>query len=229
MSKTTVDIDPELLAAAKARLGTHTIKETINAALSEIAQRGEREEAIDDLANMINDGELDWDVLDDKSEYRPAPNTPPDREDEVSEAHSQSAMSSAEVENLRKVFSESYSHYAETASRQRNVNLARPWRVRLPSVVTGTAAQVAIELKGSTDFPGFDIRLPSLLGSLDLPVLTDLRDRLGAIHWKIALHQADDESLVAVDEARLLLDELVVAATAATQAQADVEAGGDAE
>ncbi|WP_328387262.1 type II toxin-antitoxin system VapB family antitoxin [Streptomyces sp. NBC_00400] len=75
MSKTTVDVDPELLEAAKARLGTTTIKETINEALREIALRGERDEAIDDLAGMIRDGQLDWDVIDDKSAYRAVPST----------------------------------------------------------------------------------------------------------------------------------------------------------
>ncbi|MYQ91488.1 type II toxin-antitoxin system VapB family antitoxin [Streptomyces sp. SID4946] len=70
MPKTTVDVDPELLAAAKARLGTSTIKETINAALREVAERGEREQAIDEVAAMVRNGDLDWNVLDDKQNYR---------------------------------------------------------------------------------------------------------------------------------------------------------------
>ncbi|MEU4083273.1 hypothetical protein [Streptomyces aureus] len=73
MAKTTVDVDPELLEAAKARLGTSTIKDTINAALREIAERGAREEAIDALAGMVQDGTLEWQQLDDKRDYRPAP------------------------------------------------------------------------------------------------------------------------------------------------------------
>ncbi|MGW6294228.1 hypothetical protein [Streptomyces sp. NPDC055058] len=70
MPKTTVDVDPELLAAAKARLGTSTIKDTINAALREVAERGEREEAIDEVAAMVRGGDLDWNVLDEKQKYR---------------------------------------------------------------------------------------------------------------------------------------------------------------
>ncbi|WP_406505384.1 hypothetical protein [Streptomyces sp. NBC_01602] len=77
MPKTTVDVDPELLAAAKARLGTSTIKDTINAALREIAERGEREQAIDSITAMITDGDLDWEVLEDKQLYRPTPGTSP--------------------------------------------------------------------------------------------------------------------------------------------------------
>lgn len=70
MPKIRVDVDPELLAAAKARLGTSTIKDTINAALREVAERGEREQAIDEVAAMVRNSDLDWNVLDDKQKYR---------------------------------------------------------------------------------------------------------------------------------------------------------------
>ncbi|MFF4363458.1 hypothetical protein [Streptomyces sp. NPDC001604] len=73
MPKTTVDVDPKLLAAAKARLGTSTIKDTINAALREVAEQGEREEAIDEVAAMVRGGDLDWNVLDEKQKYRATP------------------------------------------------------------------------------------------------------------------------------------------------------------
>jgi Arc/MetJ family transcription regulator len=39
MARTTVDIDPQALAAARAALGTRGLSETVNAALSETARR----------------------------------------------------------------------------------------------------------------------------------------------------------------------------------------------
>jgi Arc/MetJ family transcription regulator len=39
MARTTVDIDPQALAAARAALGTVGLSETVNAALSETARR----------------------------------------------------------------------------------------------------------------------------------------------------------------------------------------------
>ncbi|MCQ1579342.1 type II toxin-antitoxin system VapB family antitoxin [Streptomyces parvus] len=232
MSKTTVDIDPELLAAAKARLGTQTIKETINAALREIAQRGEREEAIDDLASMISDGEIDWNVLDDKGEYRPVPHTPPRR----GQSHRQPAKSPTEVEAaIQKAtahFRESVSSVAAASRQWSPSSMVLPGKSQMMKggIVLGRAFAnpVVVEAKGTTDLPAFDIRVPSLLGSLDLTVLTDLRDRLGAIPWNAVTQQVSDDSLEAVDEARLLLDQLVVAATEAAATPAEVEADGDA-
>ena len=51
MPKTLVDIDPDLLAAAAAVLGTTTKKDTVNAALAEVARIAAAREHIDWLAS----------------------------------------------------------------------------------------------------------------------------------------------------------------------------------
>lgn len=48
MSRTTIDIDDEQLAAAARELGTSTKVETVNAALAYVAQRRRRAAAFDD-------------------------------------------------------------------------------------------------------------------------------------------------------------------------------------
>ncbi|MGQ0574801.1 MAG: type II toxin-antitoxin system VapB family antitoxin [Pseudonocardia sp.] len=50
MSRTTIDIDDEQLAAAARELGTTSKVETVNAALAYVAQRRRRAEAFDDPA-----------------------------------------------------------------------------------------------------------------------------------------------------------------------------------
>jgi len=52
MTKRLVDVDDEALAAARARLGTKTIKDTVNQALREAAdaRRAELDRALDVLA-----------------------------------------------------------------------------------------------------------------------------------------------------------------------------------
>ena len=54
MSKHLVDIDETALHAARAELGTHTIKETVNRALSIAGKEREQKikEALDGLAEM---------------------------------------------------------------------------------------------------------------------------------------------------------------------------------
>ncbi|MER6577996.1 type II toxin-antitoxin system VapB family antitoxin [Nonomuraea sp. NPDC001023] len=45
--RTVIDIDTGLLELAQHELGTSTLKETVNAALSEVAARGKRREAFE--------------------------------------------------------------------------------------------------------------------------------------------------------------------------------------
>ncbi|MER6003068.1 type II toxin-antitoxin system VapB family antitoxin [Nonomuraea angiospora] len=45
--RTVIDIDKELLEVAQHELGTSTMKETVNAALAEIAERAKRREAFE--------------------------------------------------------------------------------------------------------------------------------------------------------------------------------------
>lgn len=51
MAKTMVDIDPELLAAARAELGARTNKETVNRALAEIVAMAARRRLVAQLVN----------------------------------------------------------------------------------------------------------------------------------------------------------------------------------
>lgn len=48
MSRTTIDIDDDVLAAAARELGTASKVETVNAALTFVAERRRRSEAFDD-------------------------------------------------------------------------------------------------------------------------------------------------------------------------------------
>nr|WP_228537325.1 type II toxin-antitoxin system VapB family antitoxin [Nocardia sp. XZ_19_231] len=63
-----IDVDDEALAEAQQLLGTSTKKETVNAALAEVAKRLKRVRALNSLAEMAEQG--DFDVLLDKSNYR---------------------------------------------------------------------------------------------------------------------------------------------------------------
>jgi hypothetical protein len=60
MSKTTVDIDHRLLESAKEVLGTTTIKDTIQAALVEVVRRKDRARAINEIAGMVDAGDIDF-------------------------------------------------------------------------------------------------------------------------------------------------------------------------
>ncbi|NKY50275.1 type II toxin-antitoxin system VapB family antitoxin [Nocardia vermiculata] len=68
MSKLLIDVDDEALAHAQQLLGTSTKKDTVNAALVEIAKRLERVKALNTLGEMAEQG--DFDVLLDKDNYR---------------------------------------------------------------------------------------------------------------------------------------------------------------
>lgn len=60
MSKTTVEIDYGLLESAKEVLGTSTIKDTIHAALTEVVRRKDRARAIDEIAGLVEAGDIDF-------------------------------------------------------------------------------------------------------------------------------------------------------------------------
>lgn len=58
MTRTTVEIDENDLEAAQRELGTSTMKDTINAALRAVAQRGARTQSLIDEANAVTDERL---------------------------------------------------------------------------------------------------------------------------------------------------------------------------
>ena len=69
MTKTPVEIDDELLAAAANVLGTRTKKDTVNAALREVSQRLVRLRAVEELGKMADSGDFD-EFVGDKAAYR---------------------------------------------------------------------------------------------------------------------------------------------------------------
>jgi Arc/MetJ family transcription regulator len=69
MTKTPVEIDDELLAAAADVLGTRTKKDTANAALREVSQRLVRLRAMEELGKMADRGDFD-EFVQDKAVYR---------------------------------------------------------------------------------------------------------------------------------------------------------------
>ncbi|MFJ3879563.1 type II toxin-antitoxin system VapB family antitoxin [Streptomyces sp. NPDC090077] len=68
MSNLYMEVDDEALAEAAAILGTKSKKDTVNAALHEVARRRKRLEALERLVEMGDRG--DFDVLLDKADYR---------------------------------------------------------------------------------------------------------------------------------------------------------------
>ncbi|GAA0325779.1 hypothetical protein GCM10010302_76130 [Streptomyces polychromogenes] len=60
MSRTVIDLDDEALAEAARHLGTTTKKDTVNAALREIADRRRRAAAVERMRQMVSDGEIDF-------------------------------------------------------------------------------------------------------------------------------------------------------------------------
>ncbi|MEV0357261.1 type II toxin-antitoxin system VapB family antitoxin [Nocardia sp. NPDC050697] len=68
MSKLLIEVDDAALAEAQRLLGTSTKKDTVNAALIEVARRLKRVQALNGLAEMAEQG--DFDALLDKREYR---------------------------------------------------------------------------------------------------------------------------------------------------------------
>jgi hypothetical protein len=59
MAKTLIDIDDDALRLAAEALGTKTKKDTVNAALAEVAARLRREQAWAELIEMAEDGVFD--------------------------------------------------------------------------------------------------------------------------------------------------------------------------
>ncbi|MDX3454644.1 type II toxin-antitoxin system VapB family antitoxin [Streptomyces sp. ME02-8801-2C] len=68
MSKLYVEVDDDALSEAAEILGTKTKKDTVNAALLEVAKRRRRLKALDELAAKGERG--DFDMLLDKENYR---------------------------------------------------------------------------------------------------------------------------------------------------------------
>ncbi|MFD0358627.1 type II toxin-antitoxin system VapB family antitoxin [Streptomyces sp. NPDC127110] len=68
MSNLYMEVDDEALAEAAAILGTKSKKDTVNAALHEVARRRKRLEALERLVEMGERG--DFDILLDKADYR---------------------------------------------------------------------------------------------------------------------------------------------------------------
>ncbi|MGP4085203.1 type II toxin-antitoxin system VapB family antitoxin [Streptomyces sp. KR55] len=63
MSRTVIDLDDEALAEAARHLGTTTKKDTVNAALREIADRRRRAAAVERMRRMVAEGEIDFSVI----------------------------------------------------------------------------------------------------------------------------------------------------------------------
>ncbi|MBB5777162.1 type II toxin-antitoxin system VapB family antitoxin [Nonomuraea angiospora] len=61
--RTVIDIDKELLEVAQHELGTSTMKETVNAALEEIAERAKRREAFEYWRTRDNSDLLDPEIM----------------------------------------------------------------------------------------------------------------------------------------------------------------------
>ncbi|MGI5284081.1 type II toxin-antitoxin system VapB family antitoxin [Nonomuraea polychroma] len=61
--RTVIDINKELLEAAQQELGTSTMKETVNAALEEIAERAKRREAFEYWRTRDNTDLLDQEIM----------------------------------------------------------------------------------------------------------------------------------------------------------------------
>ncbi|MFS4109360.1 MULTISPECIES: type II toxin-antitoxin system VapB family antitoxin [Streptomyces] len=63
MSRTVIDLDDEALAEAARLLGTTTKKETVNAALREVADRRRRAAAVKRMRQMVAAGEIDFSLI----------------------------------------------------------------------------------------------------------------------------------------------------------------------
>jgi Arc/MetJ family transcription regulator len=74
MSRTVIDLDDEALAEAARHLGTSTKKDTVNAALREIADRRRRAAAVERMRQMVAEGEIDFSVIEEPA--APSPTTP---------------------------------------------------------------------------------------------------------------------------------------------------------
>ncbi|WP_073951991.1 type II toxin-antitoxin system VapB family antitoxin [Streptomyces kebangsaanensis] len=71
MSRTVIDLDDEALAEAARLLGTTTKKDTVNAALREIADRRRRAAAVERMRQMVAAGEIDLAAIEETEKSRP--------------------------------------------------------------------------------------------------------------------------------------------------------------
>ena len=71
MSRTVIDLDDEALAEAARHLGTSTKKDTVNAALREIADRRRRAAAVERMRQMVAEGEIDFSVIEKSADAAP--------------------------------------------------------------------------------------------------------------------------------------------------------------
>lgn len=71
MTKTLIDIDDDLLEAAREALGTRTKKDTVNTALREVLAVQQRRRAVDDLIAWGQRNELWNDAIRDRAWRRP--------------------------------------------------------------------------------------------------------------------------------------------------------------
>ncbi|MFC0861125.1 type II toxin-antitoxin system VapB family antitoxin [Sphaerimonospora cavernae] len=72
MAKIVIDIDDETLAEAARLLGSSSKKDTVNAALREIVDRGRRAAAVARMREMVATGDLDLSILEkDGGTWRP--------------------------------------------------------------------------------------------------------------------------------------------------------------
>lgn len=72
MTRTVIDLDDEALSEAARQLGTSTKKDTVNAALREVADRRRRAAAVARMREMAASGEIDLSKIDDEPDSTPA-------------------------------------------------------------------------------------------------------------------------------------------------------------
>ncbi|MFF0787769.1 type II toxin-antitoxin system VapB family antitoxin [Streptomyces spiralis] len=75
MSRTVIDLDDEALAEAARLLGTSTKKDTVNAALREIADRRRRAAAVERMRQMVAEGEIDFSLIEEVGDTEEAGRT----------------------------------------------------------------------------------------------------------------------------------------------------------
>ena len=70
MSRTVIDLDDDLVTDVSKALGTHTKKETVNAALREVLEYRRRALALTRLRESADEGSFDLSLFEDKQNYR---------------------------------------------------------------------------------------------------------------------------------------------------------------
>jgi Arc/MetJ family transcription regulator len=70
VSRTVIDLDDDLVADVSRALGTHTKKETVNAALREVLEYRRRALALTRLRESTDEGAFDLSLFQDKRNYR---------------------------------------------------------------------------------------------------------------------------------------------------------------